>query len=54
VSGMYGVYSIRRTLLYLTTLWRLKSAHRVFLSCFPDENHTWQAKPYSAMTGKVA
>jgi len=46
------VYRIRRTLIYLTTLCRLNSADRVFWSYFPAENHTWQAKPYSAMTGK--
>ena len=39
-------------LLYLTTIRRLISADRVFWSCFPAENHTQQAKPYSAMTGK--
>ena len=30
----------------------IKSADRVFWSCFPTENHMWPAKPYSAMTGK--
>jgi len=55
VSGLYAVYiayNVNVLLLYLTTLCRLKSADRVFWSCFPAKNHTWQAKPYSAMAGK--